>query len=261
MSRLSKLSKENKLFIPFIVCGDPDIETTKEIVLSCVKAGADVIELGIPFSDPMAEGPVIMNAYDRAIKTGTTTTKVINMLSEIRTQVDIPLVFMTYANVVYAYKSGIEDFVKEAAAAGIDALILPDVSFEEKSEFSDICDKYDVDFISLIAPSSEDRIEMIAREAKGFIYCVSSLGVTGVRENIDTDIDSMIQRVRKVSQIPCAIGFGISTPKQAKLMADKADGVIVGSGIVSLCEEYGKEAPAKVFEYVRGMKEGLIRSI
>ncbi len=261
MSRLSKLSKENKLFIPFIVCGDPDIETTKEIVLSCVKAGADVIELGIPFSDPMAEGPVIMNAYDRAIKAGTTTTKVINMLSEIRTQVDIPLVFMTYANVVYAYKSGIEDFVKEAAAAGIDALILPDVSFEEKAEFSDICDRYNVDFISLIAPSSEDRIEMIAREAKGFLYCVSSLGVTGVRENIDTDIDSMIQRVRKVSQIPCAIGFGISTPKQAKLMADKADGVIVGSGIVSLCEEYGKEAPAKVFEYVRGMKKGLIRSI
>ena len=257
MSRLSKLSKENKLFIPFIVCGDPDIETTKEIVLSCVKAGADVIELGIPFSDPMAEGPVIMNAYDRAIKAGTTTTKVINMLSEIRTPVDIPLVFMTYANVVYAYKSGIEDFVKEAAAAGIDALILPDVSFEEKAEFSDICDKYDVDFISLIAPSSEDRIEMIAREAKGFIYCVSSLGVTGVRENIDTDIDSMIQRVRKVSQIPCAIGFGISTPKQAKLMADKADGVIVGSGIVSLCEEYGKESPVKVFEYVRSMKEEL----
>ena len=257
MSRLSKLSKENKLFIPFVVCGDPDIETTKEIVLSCVKAGADVIELGIPFSDPMAEGPVIMNAYDRAIKAGTTTTKVINMLSEIRTQVDIPLVFMTYANVVYAYKSGIEDFVKEAAAAGIDALILPDVSFEEKAEFSDICDSYNVDFISLIAPSSEDRIEMIAKEAKGFIYCVSSLGVTGVRENIDTDIDSMIQRVRKVSQIPCAIGFGISTPKQAKLMADKADGVIVGSGIVSLCEEYGKEAPAKVFEYVRSMKEEL----
>ena len=257
MSRLSKLSRENKLFIPFIVCGDPDIETTKEIVLSCVKAGADVIELGIPFSDPMAEGPVIMNAYDRAIMSGATTTKAINMLSEIRTQVDIPLVFMTYANVVYAYKSGIEDFVKEAAAAGIDALILPDVSFEEKSEFSDICDKYDVDFISLIAPSSEDRIEMIAKEAKGFIYCVSSLGVTGVRENIDTDIDSMIQRVRKVSQIPCAIGFGISTAKQAKLMADKADGVIVGSGIVSLCEEYGKEAPVKVFEYVRSMKEEL----
>ena len=257
MSRLSKLSKENKLFIPFIVCGDPDVETTKEIVLSCVKAGADVIELGIPFSDPMAEGPVIMNAYDRAIKAGTTTTKVINMLSEIRTQVDIPLVFMTYANVVYAYKSGIEDFVKEAAAAGIDALILPDVSFEDKAEFSDICDRYNVDFISLIAPSSEDRIEMIAREAKGFLYCVSSLGVTGVRENIDTDIDSMIQRVRKVSQIPCAIGFGISTPKQAKLMADKADGVIVGSGIVSLCEEYGKEAPVKVFEYVRSMKEEL----
>lgn len=257
MSRLSKLSKENKLFIPFIVCGDPDVETTKEIVLSCVKAGADVIELGIPFSDPMAEGPVIMNAYDRAIKAGNTTTKVINMLSEIRTQVDIPLVFMTYANVVYAYKSGIEDFVKEAAAAGIDALILPDVSFEDKAEFSDICDRYNVDFISLIAPSSEDRIEMIAREAKGFLYCVSSLGVTGVRENIDTDIDSMIQRVRKVSQIPCAIGFGISTPKQAKLMADKADGVIVGSGIVSLCEEYGKESPAKVFEYVRSMKEEL----
>ena len=254
MSRLSKLSKENKLFIPFIVCGDPDLETTKEIVLSCVKAGADAIELGIPFSDPMAEGPVIMNAYDRAIKSGTTTTKVIEMVSELRSQTDIPLVFMTYANVVYAYKSGIEEFVKEAAAAGIDALILPDVSFEEKAEFSDICDKYDVDFISLIAPSSGDRIEMIAKEAKGFLYCVSSPGVTGVRKNIDTDIDSMIKRARSVSQITCAIGFGISTPEQAKDMAHKADGVIVGSSIVSLCEEHGKKAPDKIFEYVSAMK-------
>ena len=243
MSRLSKLSKENKLFIPFIVCGDPDLETTKEVVLSCVKAGADAIELGIPFSDPMAEGPVIMNAYDRAIKSGTTTTKVIEMVSELRSQTDIPLVFMTYANVVYAYKSGIEEFVKEAAAAGIDALILPDVSFEEKAEFSDICDKYAVDFISLIAPSSGDRIEMIAKEAKGFLYCVSSPGVTGVRKNIDTDIDSMIKR--------------ISTPEQAKDMAHKSDGVIVGSSIVSLCEEHGKKAPDKIFEYVSAMKAAL----
>ena len=257
MSRLSKLSKENKLFIPFIVCGDPDLETTKEVVLSCVKAGADAIELGIPFSDPMAEGPVIMNAYDRAIKSGTTTTKVIEMVSELRSQTDIPLVFMTYANVVYAYKSGIEEFVKEAAAAGIDALILPDVSFEEKAEFSDICDKYDVDFISLIAPSSGDRIEMIAKEAKGFLYCVSSPGVTGVRKNIDTDIDSMIKKARGVSQITCAIGFGISTPEQAKDMAHEADGVIVGSSIVSLCEEHGKKAPDKIFEYVSAMKAAL----
>ena len=261
MNKIHEAFKNKKAFIPFITCGDPDVSTTKAAILEMVKNGADLIEIGIPFSDPTAEGVVIQGANIRALAGGITTDKVFDMVADVRKEVNVPLVFMTYANVVYAYKSGIEDFVKEAAAAGIDALILPDVSFEEKAEFSDICDRYNVDFISLIAPSSEDRIEMIAKEAKGFIYCVSSLGVTGVRENIDTDIDSMIQRVRKVSQIPCAIGFGISTPKQAKLMADKADGVIVGSGIVSLCEEYGKEAPAKVFEYVRGMKEGLIPSI
>ena len=257
MNKIHEAFKNRKAFIPFITCGDPDVDTTKAAILEMVKNGADLIEIGIPFSDPTAEGVVIQGANIRALKGGITTDKVFDMVADIRKEISIPLVFMTYANVVYAYKSGIEDFVKEAAAAGIDALILPDVSFEDKAEFSDICDRYNVDFISLIAPSSEDRIEMIAREAKGFLYCVSSLGVTGVRENIDTDIDSMIQRVRKVSQIPCAIGFGISTPKQAKLMADKADGVIVGSGIVSLCEEYGKESPVKVFEYVRSMKEEL----
>lgn len=228
-----------------------------EDIKSLKQVGADVIELGIAFSDPMAEGEVIMKAYNRALEEKAVTSKVMEILREVRKDIDIPLVFMTYANVVFGYKSGIEDFIKEAAQSGIDGLILPDVPFEEKKEFSDVCDKYNIDLISLIAPSSKNRIEMIAKEAKGFLYCVSSLGVTGVRENINTDIDSMIKNVRLVSDIPCAIGFGISTKEQAKTMASKSDGVIVGSYIVSLYEKYKSESPKYVGEYVRKMKEAI----
>ncbi len=254
MSKISKAFENKKAFIPFITCGDPDIETTKEIIREMVAAGADLIEFGIPFSDPTAEGPVIQEANIRALSNGVTTDDIFKMAKEIREEIkDTPFVFMTYANVVYSY--GKEKFAKNAAEAGMDGIILPDVPFEEKEEFVDTFNQYDMDFISLIAPTSEDRIAMIAKEAQGFVYCVSSLGVTGMRSNITTDIGAMIKLVKDANpNIPAAVGFGISTPEQAKAMYEKADGVIVGSAIVRKIGELGKDAAPAVAEYVKSMK-------
>jgi tryptophan synthase alpha chain len=255
MSRIQKAFQGHKAFIPFVTCGDPDLETTKEIVRAMVKNGADLIELGIPFSDPTAEGPVIMEADLRALQSGTTTDTVFEMTKELRAEFDIPFVYMTYANVVYSY--GTERFMERAAAAGIDGLILPDVPFEEKEEFQEPAEKYGVDLISMIAPTSEDRITEIAKEAKGFIYVVSSLGVTGVRSEITTDIGAMVKLVKSVSSVPCAVGFGISDPAQAKKMAALSDGAIVGSAVMKLVAKDGKAAPASVGEYVKEMAEAV----
>ena len=211
--------------------------------------------MGIPFSDPTAEGPVIQGANIRALKGGVTTDKIFAFVRELRRDVDVPMVFMTYANVVFSY--GAEKFISACRDMGIDGLILPDLPFEEKEEFLPLCRQYGVDLISLIAPTSENRIAMIAKEAEGFLYIVSSLGVTGTRSEITTDLDSIVRVVRQNTDIPCAIGFGISTPEQAGKMARIADGVIVGSAIVKLLEKYGKEAPRYVGEYVRAMKEEL----
>lgn len=238
-----------KAFIPFITCGDPCLETTKELIYTLEKAGADLIELGIPFSDPTAEGPVIEAANMRALKTGVTTDKIFDMVSEVN--VNVPMVFMTYANVVFSY--GVERFAKKCVDVGISGIILPDIPFEEREEFSIVCEQYEIDFVSLIAPTSHERISMIAKEAKGFVYCVSSMGVTGVRNTITADVDSMVAAVRAVTDVPVAIGFGISTPEQAKEMSEKCDGVIVGSAIVRIIEKYGKEAPKYVAEYVKSM--------
>lgn len=255
MSKISKAFDHGKAFIPFITCGDPDLETTKEIVLKMVEAGADLIELGIPFSDPTAEGPVIMDADLRALNAGATTEKVFKLAEELREAVTIPMVFMTYANVLFSY--GSEEFIKRTADIGIDGIIIPDIPFEEKDEFDEYCRKYDVDFISMIAPTSENRIAKIAGEATGFLYCVSSLGVTGTRSNITTDIGAMVKVAKAANDIPCAVGFGISTPEQAKKMAAQADGVIVGSAIVKLCAKYGKDAPSYIYDYVKEMKDAI----
>lgn len=255
MSRIKEAFANGKAFIPFITCGDPSLEVTKEAVKAMVLAGADLVELGIPFSDPTAEGPVIQAANVRALSGGVTTDKVFDMVVELRKEVTVPLVFMTYANVVFSY--GIEKFVKKSAEIGMNGIILPDVPFEEKEEFAEICKKYDIDFISLIAPTSNDRIEMIAKEADGFVYCVSSLGVTGVRKEITTNVAEMVSLVKKAQDIPCAIGFGISTPEQAKKMAEAADGVIVGSAIVKICGEYGEKCPTYLSQYVKSMKDVL----
>ena len=255
MSNTAKAFENGKAFIPLITCGDPDLETTAKIVKEAVRAGADLIELGIPFSDPTAEGPVIQAASARALEAGTTTDKIFDMVAELRKEVTIPLTFMTYANVVFSY--GAERFISRCSEVGIDGLVLPDIPFEEKEEFLPYTKKYGIDLVSLIAPTSEDRISMIASEAEGYIYIVSSLGVTGVRNKITTDIAGLVSKVRENSKVPCAIGFGISTPEQAKTMAAYADGVIVGSAIVRIIAEYGKDAPSHVFEYVRSMKDAI----
>lgn len=256
MSNIKNAFKNGKAFIPFVTCGDPDIKTTEEIVRAMAQNGADLIELGIPFSDPTAEGPVIQSANVRALAGGITTDKIFDMVCRIRKDVKTPMVFMTYANVVFSY--GTEKFAAKAAEIGMDGVILPDVPFEEKEEFAPTFRKYGLDFISLIAPTSHSRIRKIAAAAEGFMYCVSSLGVTGVRQNITTDIGAMTKLVKSANpDIPCAVGFGISTPEQAANMAHYADGVIVGSAIVKLVGKYGKAAAGYVGQYVSDMKKAL----
>ena len=255
MSKIKSAFKNGKAFIAFITCGDPDLETTAAAVRAAAENGADFIELGIPFSDPTAEGPVIQGANLRALRGGISTDKILAFVKELRSDVTIPMVFMTYANVVFSY--GAEKFISTCREIGIDGLILPDLPFEEKEEFQPICSKYGIDLVSLIAPTSANRIAMIAKEAEGFLYIVSSLGVTGMRSEIKTDLASIVDVVRQNTDIPCAIGFGISTPEQAKKMADISDGVIVGSAIIKLLERHGKDAPKYIGRYVKSMKDAI----
>lgn len=252
MSRIKKAFENQKAFIAFVTGGDPDLETTEALIPKMAEAGADLIEIGIPFSDPIAEGVVIQEADVRALKAGTTTDMLFDMVARVREKTQVPLVFMTYINPIYTY--GTERFMKRCAEVGIDGVIIPDVPFEERDEVKGICEAAGIDLISMIAPTSNERIHMIAKEAVGFLYCVSSLGVTGVRQNITTDIGAMIEQVKQVSDIPCAIGFGIATPQQAETMAQKADGVIVGSAIVKIVAKYGKDCEEPVCEYIREMK-------
>ncbi len=255
MSNIKKAFENGKAFIAFITCGDPDLETTAAAVRAAVENGADLIELGIPFSDPTAEGPVIQGANLRALRGGTTTDKVFTLVKGLRRDIPVPMVFMTYANVVFSY--GAERFISTCRAIGMDGLILPDLPFEEKEEFLPFCHRYGVDLVSLIAPTSENRIARIAKEAEGFLYIVSSLGVTGMRSEIKTDLASIVKVVRENTDVPCAIGFGISTPEQAKKMADISDGAIVGSAIIKLLEKHGKDAPKYIGEYVKSMKNAI----
>lgn len=251
MSRIQQAFDHGKAFIPFITAGDPDLETTARCVRAMAAAGADLIELGIPFSDPTAEGPVIQEANERALAGGTTTDKVFDLVRDLRSDVSIPLVFMTYANVVFSY--GAERFISTCAEVGIDGLILPDVPFEEKADFAPLCQRYGLDLVSMVAPTSANRIASIAREATGFIYVVSSLGVTGTRSSISTDIGSLVKVIRENTSTPAAVGFGISTPEQAAAMAGAADGAIVGSAIVKLVAQHGRDAAGPVGEYVAQM--------
>ena len=249
-NRISEAFAKGKAFIPFITCGDPSLEITEQLVYAMEEAGAELIELGIPFSDPTAEGPVIQEANVRALSGGVTTDKIFDMVVKIRKKTSIPMVFMTYANVVFSY--GTERFIRKAAEIGMDGLILPDVPFEEKEEFDVVCKQYGLELISLIAPTSHDRITRIAKEANGFVYCVSSLGVTGTRTQITTDIGAMVKL-----DIPCAVGFGISTPEQAKKMAAQSDGAIVGSAIVKICAAHGENCVPYVKDYVKSMKDAV----
>lgn len=252
MTKIADAFATGKVFIPFLTCGDPDLETTEKLIGAIAEAGADLIELGIPFSDPTAEGPVIQDANLRALSMGTTTDKIFDMVRRVRQTVSIPMVFMTYANVIFSY--GADRFLKTAAEIGMNGIIVPDVPFEEKQEFEPLCQKYGLAQISMIAPTSHDRIRAIAEQANGFLYCVSSLGVTGTRTAITTDIGAMVKLVKEVKDIPCAVGFGISTPEQAESMCRQADGAIVGSAIVKLIAQYGRDSVQPVADYVRTMK-------
>ena len=258
MNKIEQAFNNKKAFIPFVTAGDPDLDTTKEILLAMQEAGADLIEIGIPFSDPVAEGPVIQEADLRALESGTTTDKIFDMVSSIQEQLTVPVVFMTYINPIYVY--GTEKFAKRASECGVAGVIVPDVPFEERGEIQEIFKQFDMAVISMIAPTSSDRVKMIAGEAEGFVYCVSSLGVTGVRTELSTEISSLIQDVKSVKNIHCAIGFGISTPEQAKTMAAISDGAIVGSAIVKIVEEHGRDSVSYVKEYVKKMKEAVLQA-
>ena len=252
MSRIHQAFENKKAFIAFVTGGDPDLETTEKLVIAMEEAGADLIEIGIPFSDPIAEGVVIQEANIRALSAGCTTDILFETVKRAREKVTVPTVFLTYINPIYTY--GKEKFMRRCAECGIDGLIIPDLPFEEKGELLDVCRAYGIDIISLVAPTSHERIRMIAEKAQGFLYVVSSMGVTGVRSKIETDIEGMVKLVRESSDIPCAIGFGIATPEQAKAMAQIADGAIVGSAIVKLVGQYGRESIGPVADYVRSMK-------
>lgn len=255
MNNIQAAFENGKAFVAFITCGDPDLETTAAAIRQAVQNGADMIELGIPFSDPTAEGPVIQAANLRALANGVTTDKIFAMVEELRKEVKIPLLFMTYANVIFSY--GTEAFIAKCSDAGINGIIVPDLPYEEKNEFQQACTKYGVKLISVIAPTSANRITMIAKNAEGFIYIASSIGVVGTRQVVYEDLESVVRKVRQNTTLPCVIGFGIADSKQAKALAQLADGVIVGTAIVKLLAEYGKEAPKRVGEYVKLLKQSI----
>jgi len=239
----------------FVTGGDPDIKTTERLIFAMEEAGADIIEIGIPFSDPIAEGIVIQQADERALKGGVNTDHLFEMIKKIRKRVKVPLLFMTYINPVYRY--GKERFMMNCRECGVDGIIVPDLPFEERDELKNECEKYDITLISMIAPTTGERVEMIARESKGFLYCVSSLGVTGIRTEINTNIADMIQRVKAVSSIPCAVGFGVSTPEHVRQIVKISDGVIVGSAIVRIIAEHGRDCVEPVRQFAREIMEVL----
>ncbi len=255
MSKIADAFKNGKAFIPFITAGDQGLDKTKEFILTMERAGADLIEIGIPFSDPIAEGVVIQEADIRALSAGTTTDKVFEMLRDLRRETDMPLVFMTYLNPVFHY--GYEKFFSLCEEVNISGIIIPDMPYEEKKECEEQALEHGVEVVSMIAPTSEERIKSIAKEARGFIYVVSSMGVTGIRTEIKTDLKSILAAIKEVTDVPAAIGFGIHSPEQAREMSKIADGVIVGSAIIKLIEQYGKDASPHIEEYVKNMKAAI----
>ncbi|MDR3062846.1 MAG: tryptophan synthase subunit alpha [Methanobrevibacter sp.] len=253
ISKITKAFQGEKAFIGFLTAGDPNKEKTVEYVLAMAEAGADIVEIGIPFSDPIAEGPVIQEANTRALSKNLNTDDVFDIVKEIRKKTDIPLAFLTYINPIFYY--GYEKFFKKCKEVDVNGIIIPDLPFEEKNEIKEITEKYYVDLISLIAPTSKDRIKMIAKESTGFIYLVSSMGVTGIRNEIKTDLKEIIDEIRAVSNTPVAIGFGINTPEQVKKISQIGEGAIVGSAIVKIIAEYGVNAKKPIIDYVSKMKK------
>lgn len=255
MSRIYKAFENKKAFIGFLTAGDPSLDKTEEFILEMADAGAGLIEIGIPFSDPIADGPVIQEANIRALSAGCTTDKIFDMVTSVRKKTDIPLVFLAYLNTLYKY--GYEEFCKRCQDCGIDGVILPDLPFEEKEELAPVASKYDIDIITMVAPTSKERIKTMVKEASGFIYVVSSMGVTGARSEITTDVGEIVETIRSVTDVPAAIGFGINTKEQVNKYSAIADGAIVGSAIVKIIAKYGENAGAELRSYVTEMVSGL----
>ncbi|MDR2485819.1 MAG: tryptophan synthase subunit alpha [Treponema sp.] len=255
MSKIRTAFEQGKAFIGFITAGDPSIEKTEEFVLELAKAGTNLIEIGIPFSDPIAEGPVIQRANIRALSAGATVSKIFALVERLRGRIQTPIVFLTYLNPVFHY--GYEAFFRRCRETRVDGIIIPDLPFEEQEEVRSVAQGYGVDLISLIAPTSRQRIAGIAAAAEGFLYIVSSLGVTGIRGAIETDLAAMVKAARVTARVPLAVGFGINTPAQAGEIARIADGVIVGSAIVKIIEEHRENAGPYIYEYAGKMKAAL----
>ncbi len=257
MSRIEKAFKNEKAFIGFLTAGDPTLERTEEFVLEMERAGASLVELGVPFSDPIADGPVIQAANIRSLSAGCTTDRIFEMVVSLRKKTEIPLVFLAYLNTLYKY--GYETFCKRCQDCGVDGVIIPDMPFEEKEELVPIASQYGVDIITMVAPTSKERIKMIAKDATGFIYVVSSMGVTGARSEITTDVTEIVEIIRSVTKTPTAVGFGINTKEQVHKYSSIADGAIIGSAIVKIIAQYGEQAGAKLYDYVSEMTDALAK--
>nr|WP_307991939.1 tryptophan synthase subunit alpha [uncultured Niameybacter sp.] len=256
MNRIDKqfiqLKEEGKkAFIPFITAGDPHLEATKKFIQVLDECGSHIIELGIPFSDPIADGETIQNANVRALKNPIDLDRIFNLVEEVRPTTKAALVFLIYSNMIFHYKPA--NFFRRCEEVGIDGVIVPDMPIEEIEEFESVAKEYNIHMIRLIAPTSTDRVASIANGAKGFLYCVSSLGVTGTRRELTTDFDEMFSEIQEVATIPTAIGFGITTPKQVRQIKNYTDGVIVGSALVKLIEEKGEAATKDIKGFVEQM--------
>jgi tryptophan synthase alpha chain len=255
MNKISEIFKNQKVLITYLTAGDPNLNKTAEYIITMSQSGADLIEIGIPFSDPTAEGEVIQSAMSRALLNNISIDDIFEMVKKVREEIETPLVFMTYINPVLSY--GYDNFFKKCRQTGISAIIVPDMPYEEQNEIKEFTDKYDIAIITMIAPTSKERIAMLAKQANGFIYLVSSLGVTGVRSKITTNIGEIVSEIKKVTNTPVAIGFGISTPEQAKEITNQADGAIIGSAIVKLIAENKENASPKLAEYVSKIKTAI----
>jgi tryptophan synthase alpha chain len=246
MSRISQTFEylhkiHERALIPYVTAGDPDLEMTKRLVREMVRRGGDIIEIGVPFSDPLADGPIIQRASQRALQGGTTLRKILHSVSELRHDVDVPLVLMTYYNPVFRY--GEEAFVADALDAGVDGLIVPDLPPEEAQTLIDRTADTPLEMIFLAAPTSTSaRLALISEASRGFIYYVSRLGTTGVRDQLADDLRLMLEQLRTSTSKPITVGFGVSTPEHVRLVAELADGVVVASAILKLMEDLGDRA-------------------
>ena len=255
MSHTSEAFKKGKAMIAFLTAGVPSMEDTVKYVLDLEKAGVDLIEIGVPFSDPIADGPVIMEADVKALENHIHLPQVMELVKTLRTKTQIPIVLLTYYNPVFNYPSS--RFFEEAKEIGIDGVIIPDLPFEEQGEIRPLADANGVDIIQMVAPTAAERIRASLRHATGFVSVVSSMGVTGMRGHIQTDLREIIRIARETTDTPLAIGFGIHTPEQAGRMAKLADGVITGSGVVDIINKNGSDASEKLIAYIRGLKAGM----